>query len=78
MITMIHGRGNLICNGLASRINPGKSKIYRTLRRTEDLVRVFELSHCMSDININDILRVHVVNKVILDSLVFDLRYVDV
>ena len=75
MITAIHRRGNLISKRLASRINPGKSKIYRTFRRTKDFVRVFELCHCMPDININDNLRVPVVNEDILDSLKFILNF---
>ena len=74
MITTIHRRGNLISKGLASRINPGKSKVYRKLWRTEDFVRIFELCHCMPDININDILRVPVVNKDILDCPKFILN----
>ena len=71
---MIHRRGNLIGKGLASRTQPGKSKVYRTLWRTEDFFRIFELSHRMPDININDILGVPVVNKDILDNFKFILN----
>ena len=74
MITTIYRRGNLTNKRVTSRTYSGNSEVYRIFRRTETFVQVFELYHCMLDININNILWVPVVNEDILDSLKFILN----
>ena len=41
MITTLHRGGNLLSKGLASRINPRKSKINRPFRRFKNFVLIF-------------------------------------
>ena len=71
MITTVHRGGNLLDKGLASRTNPRKFKVNRTLRRTESFVLIFETYHCKLDIIVNDFLRKPVVNKYFFEYLEF-------
>ena len=71
MITAIHRRGNPLSKGLAGRTNSRKFKVNRTFRKTEGFVLIFEPSHCKLDIIIDNLLRIPVVNKYILDYFKF-------
>ena len=71
MITAVNRGANPLSKGLASRTNPRKSKVNRTFRRTKGFVLISEPSHCKLDINVNDFLRIPVVNKYFLDYLEF-------